>query len=73
MNKPQRLRDIIRDARLLSEMSKSHPQLFNEVVNDTELKKLEALTSDLAVDVEKHVSKGSGELLNSCDLDPHPT
>ena len=73
MNKPQRLPAIIRDVQLLSEMSKSHPQLFYEVVSDTELKKLEALTSDLAADVEKQVNGSEGDFLNSFDLDPQPT
>ncbi|MDJ0957430.1 MAG: hypothetical protein QNI91_11250 [Arenicellales bacterium] len=73
MNKPERLRAIIRDAQLLSEMAKSDPQLFDEVVSDTELKKLGALTSALAADVEKQINEGDGDFLDSLDLDPQPT
>ena len=73
MHKPQRLRAIIRDAQLLFEMSESHPQLFNEVVSDIELRELEALTSDLAADVGKQVNGGDGDFLDGFDLGPQPT
>ena len=73
MNKPERLREIMRGAQLLSEMSKSHPQRFNEVVSDTELKKLEALSSDLAADVEKQIYRSEGVFLDSFDLNPQTT
>lgn len=72
MNKPERLKAIMRDAQLLSEMSKSEPQLFHQLVSDTELKKLEALASDLAADVGKQID-GSGGLMGGFDLDPQPT
>ena len=73
MNKPQRLRAILRDTRLLSEVSKSHPQLFNGLVIDTELEKLEVLTSNLAANVEKQVNEIGGDFLDTFDLDPQPT
>ena len=73
MNKPERLRAIIRDAQLLSEMSKSDPHIFNKVISEKDLEKLTGLTSDLVANVEKQVNDRDDISLDRLDLDSQTT
>ena len=51
----QRLEKIISGVESLAEMSKSHPEIFNEAVSEKELIKLEEITSVLAASIEKQI------------------
>lgn len=52
MNKPKRLRSATRNVQLRSDMAKSGPQLFIQVVGDAWPGKLDAVVSDLAGGIE---------------------
>lgn len=55
MTKREWLEKIIVGVESLAEMSKSHPEVFNEVVSEKELKRLEEMTSGLAANIEKEI------------------
>lgn len=70
VNKRERLRAIIHNTESLTELSKSHPQVFNEAVSDEELEKLKGLTLKLATNIEMRVNEGDDVLIDRFDLDP---
>ena len=70
VNKRERLRAIIHNNESLTELSKSHPQVFNEAVSDEELEKLKGLTLKLATNIEMRVNEGDDVLIDRFDLDP---
>ena len=55
MTKSEWLEKIISGVGSLAEMSKSHPEIFNEAVSEKELRKLEEITSGLVVGIEKQI------------------
>ena len=55
MTKSEWLEKIISGVGSLAQMSKSHPEIFNEAVTEEELRKLEEITSGLVVGIEKQI------------------
>ena len=57
MSKREWLQAIVSDVESLTDMSKSHPGLFDKIVSDQELEQLEGLTSGLAANIETRVNE----------------
>ena len=69
MNKQEWLQAIIHDTESLSEMLKSHPEIFNEVVSGYDLEKLEELASELAANVKRRANGSDDISLDGVDID----